>query len=93
MLSVTKNFQGKFLFENISTLAKIVLTLPHSNAETERIFSMLSDTKTKKGNKMGPKLLKNAGNTASPTNIYLFTAAACMTSNNIINSKRLNVIH
>lgn len=45
------------VFKNFVCLAKLVLILPHSNAETERIFSMLTDSKTKKKNKMGPELL------------------------------------
>ena len=45
------------VFENLSSLAKIILTLPHSNAETERIFSMVCDTKSKKRNKMDIELL------------------------------------
>ena len=36
------------IFDNLSTLGKIVLTLLHSNVETERIFSMVCDTKSKK---------------------------------------------
>ena len=45
------------MFKNLVCLAKLILILPHSNAETERIFLMLTDTKTKKRNKMGPELL------------------------------------
>lgn len=41
------------MFPNISKLAKLVLTLPHSNAESERIFSIVNEVKTKKRNKIG----------------------------------------
>lgn len=34
------------LFPNISKLMRIILTLPHSNASSERIFSMLKKIKT-----------------------------------------------
>ncbi|XP_068205452.1 general transcription factor II-I repeat domain-containing protein 2-like [Palaemon carinicauda] len=56
-LSQLKNYSDEFVFKNLAYLAKLVLTLPHSNAETERIFSMMGDAKTKKRNKMGPELL------------------------------------
>jgi len=56
-LSKLKNFSDQFVFRNLAFLAKLVLTLPHSNAETERIFSLMVDAKTKKRNRMGPELL------------------------------------
>ena len=40
------------VFKNIASLAKLILTFPHSNAETERIFSLMSDAKTKKRTRM-----------------------------------------
>ncbi|CAH1366271.1 unnamed protein product, partial [Tenebrio molitor] len=33
------DFEGTYVFKNIYELAIIILTLPHSNAEAERIFS------------------------------------------------------
>jgi len=51
-ISKLKDFiddQPKFV--NISKLAQLVISLPHSNAEAERIFSMMNDIKTKKGTK------------------------------------------
>ncbi|KAG0422385.1 hypothetical protein HPB47_001786 [Ixodes persulcatus] len=54
-VSKPKTFDDKLVLPNIATLAKLVLTLPHSNAETERIFSMLSDMKTRKRNRLGPE--------------------------------------
>lgn len=41
------------MFPNILKLAKMCLTLPHSNAEVERIFSIVTDVKTKKRNRLG----------------------------------------
>lgn len=52
-----KNFSDQYVFSNIASLAILILTLPHSNAETERIFSFMVDSKTKKRNRMGPELL------------------------------------
>ena len=56
-LSGVKDVDEEPVFRNLVCLAKLILILPHSNAETERIFSMLTDTKTKKRNKRGPELL------------------------------------
>jgi len=46
---------NKFL--NISKLTKLVLTLPHSNAEAEKIFSVVNDVKTKKRNRISDDTL------------------------------------
>lgn len=56
-ISNYKNFNDKYLFKNVAQLAKYVLSLPHSNAESERIFSIMNDVKTKKRNKMDKGLL------------------------------------
>jgi hypothetical protein len=53
-----QNFHGEKKFANIGKLAKIVLSLPHSNAESERIFSVVNDVKTAKRNKIGDNTLK-----------------------------------
>lgn len=45
-----KTFGDTFDFKQIATLAKYVLTMPHSNAESERIFSMATHIKNKKRN-------------------------------------------
>lgn len=42
-----KDLDGKPCFLNISQLAKSVHYLPHSNAEAERIFPIVTDVKTK----------------------------------------------
>jgi len=47
-LQKVQDFSGKYLFKNIAKIALIVLTLPHSNAEAERVFSVVTDIKTKK---------------------------------------------
>jgi hypothetical protein len=52
-----QNFQGEKKFANIGKLAKIVLSLPPSNAESERIFSVVNDVKTAKRNKIGDNTL------------------------------------
>jgi hypothetical protein len=52
-----KNFEITFTFMNIATLAKLVLTLPHSNAEAERIFFIATEVKNKKRNRMGAEFL------------------------------------
>lgn len=40
------------MFPNLKSLVEIVLSLPHSNAEAERIFSILTDVKNKKRNQL-----------------------------------------
>ena len=57
VLNNLKNFSDQCVFSNIASLAKLILTLQHSNAETERMFSIMVDSKTKKRNRMGPELL------------------------------------
>ncbi|XP_063229351.1 uncharacterized protein LOC134534752 isoform X2 [Bacillus rossius redtenbacheri] len=51
-IEVCENFNAELQFKNIGKLARICLSLPHSNASVERIFSMVSDIKTKKRNKL-----------------------------------------
>lgn len=47
-----KDFTQEKLFPNLELLIESVLSLPHSNAEAERIFSIISDIKNKKRNRM-----------------------------------------
>ncbi|KAH1187615.1 hypothetical protein KIL84_020364 [Mauremys mutica] len=54
------DYSGQFMFANISELAKKVFTLPHSNAACERIFSMVTDIKTIKRNRMTTKTLNSS---------------------------------
>lgn len=48
----TKNFSGEPMFPNLEKLVHAVLSLPHSNAEAERIFSIVTDVKNKKRNRL-----------------------------------------
>lgn len=48
-----KNFNEEYLFPTLKEIIKIVLSLPHSNAEAERIFSCVTDIKSKKRNLIG----------------------------------------
>lgn len=45
-----------FKFANLSKLAKLVQALHHSYSEAERIFSIVTDVKTKKRNKLDDTL-------------------------------------
>jgi len=47
-----KDFSGNKLFVTLNLLVEAVLSLPHSNAEAERIFSIVSDVKNKKRNRL-----------------------------------------
>ena len=50
-----KNFNGEKMFPQLELLIQAVLSLPHSNAEAERIFSMVTDIKNKKRNHLSNK--------------------------------------
>ena len=39
-------------YPNLKSLVNAVRSLPHSNADPERMFSLLTDLKTKKRNKL-----------------------------------------
>lgn len=47
-----KDCNDQKIFSNLQLLVDIVLTFPHSNAEAERIFSIVTDVKNKKRNKL-----------------------------------------
>lgn len=47
-----KKFNDEPFFPNLENLVYIVLSLPHSNAEAERIFSIVTDVKNKKRNRI-----------------------------------------
>ena len=46
-LNEMKGPDGALLFKRLASVALLVLTLPHSNAEEERVFSMVTKNKTK----------------------------------------------
>ena len=46
-LKTVRNTDGGFVFEKLAQVAILVLTLPHSNAEEERVFSLITKNKTK----------------------------------------------
>ena len=45
-------FQCTYQYPNLKSLLNAVKSLPNSNADSERIFSLLPDLKTKKRNKL-----------------------------------------
>ncbi|KYN12116.1 hypothetical protein ALC57_15730 [Trachymyrmex cornetzi] len=47
-----KDFNDEKKFPILELLVEVVLSLPHSNAEAERIFSIVSDIKIKKRNRL-----------------------------------------
>ncbi|KAG7196540.1 hypothetical protein KM043_018562 [Ampulex compressa] len=47
-----KDLNEESLFPNLELLVQAALSLPHSNAEAERLFSIVTDVKNKKRNKM-----------------------------------------
>lgn len=53
-----KDYNDCAVFPNLSELALVVLTLPHGNAGVERVFSIVTDIKTKKRNRLTTSTLK-----------------------------------
>lgn len=47
-----KDCNGEQMFLTLESLIESVFSLPHSNAEAERIFSIVSDVKNKKRNRL-----------------------------------------
>lgn len=47
-----ENFDDKRMFQNLEKLANAISFLLHSNVEAERIFSIVTDMKNKKRNKI-----------------------------------------
>ncbi|KAG7197076.1 hypothetical protein KM043_015661 [Ampulex compressa] len=47
-----KDLNKEPLFPNLEIVVQTALSLPHSNAEAERLFSIVTDVKNKKRNKM-----------------------------------------
>lgn len=66
-VSKLKDYSDTYQYQNISRLAKICLSLPHSNAEAERIFSVVTDVKTKKRNRLGDDTLNSVAVIRSAT--------------------------
>ena len=62
-----KNQNGQKKFEHLPTYMLNILSLPHSNAACERIFSQVNDIKTKKRNKLITQTIK--GNILAQQNI------------------------
>lgn len=48
----TKNFNDQPMFPNLEKLIQAVLSLPHSNAESNRIFSIVRNVKNRKRNRI-----------------------------------------
>lgn len=59
-LKVLKNYNEEYLFKNIGELALIILVLTHGNADVERLFSMMTDVKSQKRNRLLTDALSNA---------------------------------
>lgn len=71
-LNTIKNPDGKLIFERLAKVALLVLTIPHSNAQEERVFSLVTKNKTK----FRPNL-KLDGTLASILTIKLANAQPC----------------
>ena len=56
-VSSVKNLRGKLRFPFLGRLAKAALSLPHSSAECERVFSQVNLIKTEHHNKISTEML------------------------------------
>ena len=54
-LSSMRAADNSFLFPRLAEVAKLVLTIPHSNAQEERLFSMVQKNKTAFRPSLDPK--------------------------------------
>lgn len=54
-----KNFNDEKVFPILSNLSAHLLCLPHANADAERIFSIVTDVRTKKRNKLSNEVLNS----------------------------------
>ncbi|XP_076673658.1 uncharacterized protein LOC143371905 isoform X2 [Andrena cerasifolii] len=54
-ISNTNDISGKYMFKNISKLARLCLSLPHTNADVDRFLSIVTEIKTKERNKLKPQ--------------------------------------
>lgn len=52
-----QNFEGNKMFPNLTRLVEIVLSFPHSNAEAERVFSIVTDVKSNKRSRISHSFL------------------------------------
>lgn len=57
--SELKNFNEKYIFQNISKIALAILIIPHGNADVERAFSHMTNIKTKTRNRMSTQLFSS----------------------------------
>lgn len=60
-----KDTNGEKFFPNLQLLVYSVLSFPHSNAEAERIFSIVTDVKNKKRNRLANKTVSAICNVRS----------------------------
>jgi len=58
-ISLFSTDKGELHFPNLRLLLSVVRTLPHSNAEAERVFSLIPDAKTKKRNSISIETLNS----------------------------------
>lgn len=74
---------GTAKFSNLTKLLNLVRTLPYSNAEAERSFSMLKEAKTCKRNRLGVETL----------NSILVVRSALIACNEIARAMQISEAH
>ena len=71
---LTRNDQGSFKYPCLQELLNSIRSLPNSNADAERLFSMLPDIKNKKRNRLCSTLVNAICVTKSALKAYGDTA-------------------
>lgn len=41
------NFNDEYIFPNLTKLIKLLLSMPHANADAERLLSIITDVKSR----------------------------------------------
>ena len=88
-----RNITDERVFLDLAELAERVLSLPHSNADSERIFSWISDVKTKKWNRLKKESIEAVLVTKSRLRTKDTVCYKCVSTDNQIklhNSMNLN---
>ncbi|CAG5059112.1 unnamed protein product [Parnassius apollo] len=52
-----KDYHGNFIYENLEVVISVLLAVPSSNTEVERLFSILKNVKTDKRNRLSNETL------------------------------------
>lgn len=55
-IAILRDYWDEMKFRQLTKLAICVMSFPHLNAKSERVFAIVTDRKNKKGNRMGSEI-------------------------------------